>query len=166
MSGALWARQAVEGAVRPRQTSLLDLIWIPVQDGNDTGLSLVEQHYSFRHYRDGRKHIRFVAPGERMVLITPDALALFVWHKCVYRADDQEGVNCAVFRNEGPERSSDLIRAAMDLAWERWPAERLYTYVNPRKVRHKRDPGRCFLRAGWQHAGWTARGLRLLEVVP
>jgi hypothetical protein len=30
-------------------------------------------------------------------------------------------VNCAVFRNEGPVLSSDLILEAEELAWGRWP---------------------------------------------
>lgn len=126
---------------------------------------MFDEHYSRRHYADGRIPLLFVGPGEKVVLVTPDALAVFTWRK--FRSmRDEEGVNCAVFRNEGPERSSDLIRAAVAIAWERWPGQRLYTYVDPRKTRHKRDPGRCFLRAGWQHCGWTKGGLRILEIRP
>lgn len=100
-----------------------------------------------------------------MILLTPDALGLFVWRK--FRSmDNQEGVNCAIFRNEGAGLSSDLIRLADALAWDRWPGERLYTYVDPKKVRHKRDPGRCFLRAGWRHWGWSKSGLRILDCRP
>jgi hypothetical protein len=75
-------------------------------------------------------------------------------------------VNCAVFRNEGSSegRSSDLIRAAVQIARERWGHERLYTYVNPGKVRRKRDPGRCFLRAGFRRCGVTKSGLLILEI--
>jgi hypothetical protein len=121
---------------------------------------------SRRHYADGRKPLLFVGPGEKLVLVTPDALALFVWRKFL-SITHEEGVNCAVFRNEGPKLSSELIKAAVELAWERWPGERLYTYINPRKIRHKRDPGRCFLRAGWRHVGWTKdQGLRILEIRP
>lgn len=100
-----------------------------------------------------------------MVLLTPDALALFVWRKFI-SDDRQTGVNCAVFRNEGAGLSSDLIRAAVEMAWERWPGERLYTYIDPQKTRHKRDPGRCFLKAGWRHHGWSKGGLRILEMLP
>jgi len=150
-----------------RQTSLLEAVWIPVKDGNDTARSIFDNHYSRRRYQDGRFDPRIGGPGERMLLITPDALALLVWRK-FFSLDHQEGVSCAVFRNEGTSagRSSDLIRAAMDLAWERWPRERLYTYVDPQKVRHKRDPGRCFLRAGWKRAGTTKKGLLILDVEP
>lgn len=151
-----------------RQTSLLDAVWVQVKDGNDTGRAIFDGHYSRRHYVGGPRSVLFAGPGEKLVLVTPDALALLVWRK-FFSLDHQEGVSCAVFRNEGSTagRSSELIRAAMDLAWERWPAERrLYTYVNQREIRHKRDPGRCFLRAGWTHAGLTKqRGLLILEAL-
>jgi hypothetical protein len=140
-----------------------DSPWIEVRDGNLTALALFKRHYSRYVYADGRDPVRFVGPGERMVLLTPCVRALFVWRK--FRSmDEQRGVNCAVFRNEGAGRSSDLIRAAMILAWSRWPAERLYTYVNPRKVRSA-NPGCCFVHAGWRRCGRTkARDLIVLEV--
>lgn len=149
-----------------RQTSLLqDIVWIPVKDGNDTGRAIFDNHYSRYRYADGRKPKLYVGPGEKFVLLTPDALALFIWRKFI-SMDSQEGVCCAVFRNEGPQLSSYLIREADAIAWERWPGERLYTYVDPKKTRRKRDPGRCFLRAGWRHWGWSKKGLRILEIRP
>lgn len=154
-----------EGLVRmpARQTSLIDAVWIPVKDGNDTGRSIFNGHYSRRTYKDGRDPLLYVGPGGKVVLITPDATALFAWRLFISDAHEL-GVNCAVFRNEGPSLSSNLIVAAHPFAWNRWPSERrLYTYVDPTKIRKKRDPGRCFLRAGWRHCGWTASGLRILE---
>jgi len=63
-------------------------------------------------------------------------------------------------------RSSDLIRSAMALAWQRWPGERLYTYVNPRFVKSA-NPGYCFLMAGWHRCGKTkSRELLILEALP
>lgn len=153
-----------------RQTSLLDAVWVPVKDGNDTAREIFEQHYSRRRYADERIRLLIVGPGEKLLLLAPDANAVFAWRK--FKSDDgQQGINCAIFRNEGPNRSSDLIRAADLIAWEHWPGERHYTYVDPKKVRRKRDPGRCFLRAGWRHAGWTKGGhgrnvKRILEIFP
>jgi hypothetical protein len=151
-----------------RQTSLLNVQWIPVKDGNDTGRAIFDNHYSRRHYRDGRKPKLYVGPGEKIVLITPDAGAVFIWRK--FKDDaipPQHGVNCAAFRREfGSVVASKMIRAAEHFAWERWPGERLYTYVDTKKTRHKRDPGRCFRKAGWKPCGHTKSGQLILEKLP
>lgn len=136
--------------------------WIQVRDGNRTGLALFRRHYSYRPYADGRDPSLFVGPGHKIVLLTPCARALFVWRR-FKSGDGQQGINCAVFRNEGAGRSSDLIRAADELAWALWPGERHYTYVNPRKVQST-NPGYCFLKAGWRKCGITKqRKLLILE---
>lgn len=149
----------------PRQISLLQSTWILTKDGDDTARAIFDNHYSRQHYADGRKPLLFVGPGEKMVLLTPDALALFVWRKFI-SMNQQQGVCCAVFRNEGTHLSSDLIREADAIAWVRWPRERLYTYVDPIKTRHKRDPGRCFRKAGWRVCGETKGGLLVLDIRP
>lgn len=138
--------------------------WVQVRDGNPSAMSLFLRHYTAR---TTRKVYQFVGPGEKMVLLSPDARALFVWRKFIDHAKPQQtGVNCAVFRNEGQERSSELIRHAMDFAWARWPGERLYTYVDPRKVA-SRNPGYCFIAAGWKACGRTSENrLRILEALP
>jgi hypothetical protein len=136
--------------------------WIEVRDGNDSARNIFDRHYSRYRYADGRKPLIFVGPGEKMVLLMPDALALFVWRKFI-SADGQQGVNCAIFRNEGPKQSSDLIRQADAIADERWPGERHYTYVNAKKIRST-NPGFCFKMAGWQSCGMTKRrGYHILE---
>ena len=100
-----------------------------------------------------------------MVLLTLDSLAVFAWRKFHNQAN-QTGVNCAIFRNEGPYRSSALILEAEQLAWKRWPGERLYTYVNPRKVQSP-NPGYCFKKAGWRFCGISKRRkLHILEKLP
>jgi hypothetical protein len=40
------------------------------------------------------------------------------------------------------------------------------TFVNPARVRRQRDPGRCFLRAGFHPCGHTRRGLLALHLAP
>jgi hypothetical protein len=137
--------------------------WVPVRDGNQTAASLYDRHYSRNPASRGDP--RIAGPGEKMVLLTPCARALFVWRKFISK-DQQDGVNCAIFRNEGSARSSDLILAAMDLAWARWPAARFYTYVNPRRIRST-NPGCCFKAAGWRACGVTkTRRLLVLEAYP
>lgn len=143
--------------------------WTVARDGDADCRAIFHRHYSHRPYADGRDPKLFVGPGGKLVLVTPDLRALFVWRRFLDDAKDgtglrQSGVNCAVFRNEGGGLSSDLILAAEPFAWDRWPSERrLYTYVDPRKTRHKRDPGRCFRRAGWSPCGETRGGLVILE---
>lgn len=129
--------------------------WIEVKDGDVRAYSLFKRHYSFHSYQDGRRkrlnyrnrHL-FVGPGEKMVLITPLCDALFVWKKFIDKSG-RIGVNCAVFRNESETLSSKLILDAELMAWNRWPGETLYTYVNSKKI-ESTNPGYCFLMAGWK----------------
>jgi hypothetical protein len=137
--------------------------WIEVRDANDTARDIFRRHYSARNKKP--KHLGFAGLGQKMVLLTADAKALFVWRYNEQRDDGQDGVNCAVFRNEGPGLSSDLIRTADALADARWPGERHFTFVNAAAVA-SRNPGYCFLVAGWRRCGRTkARGYHILERV-
>ena len=122
--------------------------WTVSRDGDRDCLALFERHYSCKEYKDGRIRKLFCGPGSKLVLVTPELQALFVWR--LFKDDSgQKGVNCAVFRNEGAGLSSDLILEAERFAWDRWPQEtRLYTYVNGSKIRSS-NPGYCFIKAGW-----------------
>lgn len=136
--------------------------YVQVRDGNPSAWILFQRHYSRYIYKDGRNPRRFVGPGERIVLITPDGQSLFVWRKFIDQSG-QGGVNCSIFRNESDRKSSELILEAEKIAWNRWPGERLYTYVNPKKVRSS-NPGCCFMKAGWRKCGTTKkRSLLILE---
>jgi hypothetical protein len=86
---------------------------------------------------------------------------MFVWRVFI---DDsgQDGINCAVFRNESRHRSSGLIRQADAIADALWPDRRHYTYVDPAKVASS-NPGFCFIAAGWRRCGRTRGGLLVLE---
>ena len=138
--------------------------WWLTKDGDKDCLELYERHYSAYRYADGRQRKLFVGPGEKVVLRTERGDACFVWRKFI---DDsgQQGINCAVFRNESPHRSSHLIRQADAIADCLWPDSRHYTYVNPKEVRSS-NPGFCFLMAGWRRCGLTKSGLIVLERFP
>ena len=127
--------------------------WLAIKDGDDEARRFFDRHYSRKAYADGRKPKLFVGPGEKLVLVTPCRRALFAWRKFI-SGDSQQGVNCAIFRNEGAGLSSWLIEEADAIADVRWPGERHYTYVNPRKVA-SRNPGYCFMQAGWRKCGET-----------
>jgi len=144
--------------------------WHGVKDGNAAGRAIFDRHYSRYFYADGRKPKLFVGPGEKEVLIYGDGSALCAWRKFI-SGDGQKGVNCAIFRNEGERVASSILREAMEIAWDRWPGERLYTYVDPRSVKVTIERSRpvwgwCFYKAGWSFHGLTKRGLHILNCYP
>lgn len=124
-------------------------VWQMVKDGNPVALNIFKRHYT---YKVSNSKI-FVGPGEKMVLMTLDEKALFVWRKFI-SDNGQSGINCAVFRNESKHKSSFLILEAEKIAEVRWPGERLYTYVNTTKIKSI-NPGYCFQMAGWKKSGFT-----------
>lgn len=142
----------------------MNALWYLTKDGDLSCLELYERHYSCYRYRDGRRRFLFAGPGQKLVLRTGDADAMFVWRKFIDKSG-QQGVNCAVFRNESPTLSSLLVRQADAIADFCWPGERHYTYVNPKAVRSV-NPGFCFVAAGWWRCGLTKGGLHILERLP
>ena len=141
---------------------IVDPLWYLTKDGDVSCLDLYRRHYSRYRYADGRQPKVFTGPGEKVVLRTEHADALFVWRRFIDDSGEQ-GVNCAVFRNESGYRSSELIRQADAIADHCWPGERHYTYVNPKGVRST-NPGFCFMAAGWRRTGRvTGSGLLVLE---
>lgn len=131
--------------------------WIPVSKGDPRACALADRHYS----RQTVGASQFLPPGETLALLTPCARA--VWG--VALNVDPAGTlrwRVTIFRNEGAGRSSDLVRAATADTYADWlrrgalPEVRLTTEVDPGKVRRKRDPGRCFLRAGWEYLYTTS----------
>lgn len=118
-----------------------------------------------RHYnRQSIGAPQFVPPGRCLVLLTEGADAFWVtsWPFAEYTKHAWAGAwMCSAFRNESAHLSSELIREAV--AATRWkypavPALGMVTFVNPGKVRRKRDPGRCYLRAGFKRCGETGGG--------
>ena len=138
-------------------------LWWVTRDGDKTCLAMYEKHYSAYHYKDGRKRSQFIGPGEKLVLRTSRADAVFAWRNFI---DDsgQTGINCAVFRNESQHKSSELIRQADAIADCIWPNQRHYTFVNSKRVRSS-NPGFCFIMAGWRRCGTTKSGLLIFERV-
>lgn len=139
---------------------------------------IVDNHYS----RQSRGAAQFVPPGRCVVLVIHEASALEIamwttsWPFPEYVKHAWPGAwVCSAFRQQRmcsgcqrvscvdhPEsatyalyRSSDLIVDAV--AATRWywqpPDQGMITFVDPTKVIHKRDPGRCFRKAGFHVAG-------------
>lgn len=102
------------------------------------------------------------------MLLTPQADALWVssWQRAEYAA--YPGWICTLFRNESAWLSSDMICqavAATRWTWGEPPAAGMLTFIDATKIRQKRDPGRCFRKAGFQEAGHTHKGLLILQLL-
>lgn len=121
-------------------------------------LPLADRHYS----RQKPGTPQFVRSGRCLVLLTADADALWVSSYQSFVKHGFVGVwECSLFRNESSVLSSELIVEAMAATRWRWgapPARGFLTSVDADKVRRKRDPGRCFLRAGFDRAGESKSG--------
>lgn len=135
--------------------------WRQVRRTDARARALADRHYS----RQTVGAAEFAPPGRTFVLLGLDAAA--VW--CACGNLDPVGVRMwrvTIFRREDPApRASELVREATALTqarWrKRWPTHglTLTTEVDPRRTRAKRDPGRCFRRAGWRVVGETKGGL-------
>lgn len=125
-----------------------------------------------RHYnRQKVGSPQFAPPGRCMVLKTTplDAFWITSWPFAEYVQHAWAGAwVCSAFRNEGDTLSSELIREAVGCTlgfYGAAPALGMITFVDAGKVKHKRDPGRCYLKAGFVNAGHTKGGLIALQLL-
>lgn len=125
-----------------------------------------------RHYnRQAVGATQFVPPGRCLVLLA-DSPALWItsWPIAEYVQHAWAGAwMCSCFRNEGPTLSSELITQAVAITRWRWsdvPSLGMVTFVDADKIRRKRDPGRCYRRAGFEAVGYTQGGLLALQLLP
>jgi hypothetical protein len=131
-------------------------------------LPLANGHYSRQKPQTGQ----FVAPGRCVVLTgqNTDALWVSLWQKPEFVDHAwKDAWVCSLFRNESAELSSDLIRQAVSatrFCWPRIPPLVMVTFVDRERVRRKRDPGRCFLKAGFRPCGTTKGGLLAFRMTP
>ena len=140
--------------------------WMVSHKFDPVAARIADRHYNRRAVGSPQ----FVPPGRSVVLKRDDAFWITSWPFAEYVRHAWPGAwVCSAFRNEGDTLSSLLIRdaiAATRFFWPTPPALGMVTFVNAAKVRRKRDPGRCFLRAGFQRIGETAGGLVALQILP
>jgi hypothetical protein len=120
---------------------------------------LADRHYSRRTV--GAR--QFCYSGRKLVLRNAEGTVLFVWMfpDPTMRMDGQTGYNNAIFRNESNRLSSEIILEAEWFAFEKWGPDRLYTYIDAKKVKSV-NPGYCYKMAGWHFAGYSKGGKHLL----
>lgn len=129
-------------------------------------VAIADRHYN----RQSVGSAQFVPPGACLVLTAPGAVWVTSWPKAEYVKHAWAGawVNTC-FRKEGDGLASEMIRAAVAVTlwyWPDVPALGMVTFVDPAKVRRKRDPGRCYRKAGFKHVGFTASGLWAYQMTP
>jgi hypothetical protein len=142
--------------------------WIISNRADMEVLPLADRHYN----RQKIGAPQFVPPGACVVLKTPCLRALWVtsWPIAEYVKHAWAGawIN-SLFRNEGAGLSSELILEAIAATRNLWPTVPrlgLITFVDASQVRRKRDPGRCYRKAGFRHVGFTQSGLLAFQLLP
>lgn len=140
-------------------------------------LPLADRHYN----RQKPGTPQFVPPGRCIVLLTEDRGALWVssWPFAEYVKHAWAGawVNSCFRRESGP-LASELIRDALAVTLSLWDSPRIVcphcgdaigmvTFIDTEKTHRKRDPGRCYIRAGFRRCtGLTRGGLVVVHIRP
>ena len=144
------------------------MIWERSHRADVEALPLADRHYN----RQKPGSPQFVPPGRCVVLLSKCRRAVWVtsWPFADYVRHAWAGawVN-SLFRNEGAGLSSDLIRDAIAVTLTVWPEPPdlgIITFVDAAEVRPKRDPGRCYRRAGFRDVGFTKGGLWAFQLLP
>lgn len=129
-------------------------------------VALADRHYS----RQKIGTPQFVPPGRCLVLLADSAVWVTSWPFAEFTRHAWAGAwVCSIFRNEGAVLSSALVNEAVAVTRWRWPETPdlgMVTFVKVDAVRPKRDPGRCFRKAGFRPVGHTGSGLLALQLLP
>lgn len=149
--------------------------WFLSHRADKRALPLADRHYN----RQKIGSPQFLPPGRCFALLTLNADAVwatsFPFARYVKHRWAGAWMN-SIFRNESAILSSDLIREAV--AVTRWyhatnpkwsfepePSHGMVTFVDSEKTKRKRDPGRCYRKAGFKHVGFTEGGLWALQLM-
>lgn len=140
--------------------------WMLSDRADPLAVTIADRHYN----RQKPGTPQFVPPGRCLVLREDEAVWVTSWPFAEYVKHDWAGawVN-SLFRREGGRLASEMIREAVAITRGEWgdpPDLGMVTFVDPKKVRRKRDPGRCYLRAGFRLVGRTKGGLLAFQMLP
>ena len=144
--------------------------WYESFRADPRALPLANRHYN----RQNPNSPQFVPPGRCLVLLTENSDALWVTSAplAAYVKHAWAGAwMCSCFRNESTELSSELIREAVAATVAHFgkspQPHGFVTFVDASKTRRKRDPGRCYVKAGWTRLEQkTKGGLVVLQLRP
>lgn len=142
--------------------------WVVVPKFDRGACLLADRHYSRRKVGSPQ----FMPPGQTLVLRGRDDAAVFGWWRPhpssgLKAMNGLDGWTCTIFRNEGPRLSSELILEAeneLALRHECGPSG-FITYVWVAKVQ-SRNPGYCYLKAGYTKTGLSADRRKILLQKP
>lgn len=135
------------------------MIWRQVSRAHRGAADIAERHYS----RQKPGTPQFMPTGRALVLFadTPAGKAVWgtSWPFAEHVKHEWAGAwICSIFRNESGNRASDMIRQAVAATRAFYgdpPAHGMVTFVREDAVRDKRDPGHCFIIAGFRPVGRT-----------
>lgn len=142
--------------------------WFRVDKFSERASTMYDRHYS----RQTVGSDQCLAPGRTLLMLTGDESAVWgaVHNMEPGHTDGRKQWRNAIFRREGGQQASELIIAATLLTFGYWirtygglPAEPFTSEVDKDLTRPKRDPGRCYRRAGWEL--WSKRS-RYLFIAP
>ena len=151
--------------------------WVESWRADPAVRPLADRHYN--RQKIGAK--QFVPPGACVVLRTEpcDAFWITAQPKPQFVKHAWPGAwMCSAFRNEGEgaarELSSSLIEEAVavslyltDLARVPISPFGFVSFIDRAQTRRKRDPGRCYVKAGWTRLReTTAEGLVVVQLLP
>ena len=149
-------------------TGTAAFLWCGSHRADQEARVIADRHYN----RQKIGSPQFVPPGRCLVLLSNSKSALWVtsWPYAQYVKHAWAGawVN-SCFRNESDSLSSELILQAVAHTkwhWPEVPELGMISFVNAAKVKKKRDPGRCFKKAGFKHVGFTKGGLHAFQLLP
>lgn len=144
------------------------MIWQRSHRADPRALPLANRHYN----RQKPDSPQFVPPGACLVLLALDERALWVSShpKAQYVKHQWAGawVN-TLFRNEGSGKASELILQTLSVTrffWTQVPPLGMVSFVDERYIIPKKNPGWCYLKAGFSVAGRTQGGLLCLQILP
>lgn len=135
--------------------------WRKSWRADPSGRRIADNHYN----RQSPGADQFVPPGRCVVLTIHDhseeeaALWVTSWPFPEYVKHAWPGAwVCSSFRNQRRRDlylSSELVTEALAATRFYWepPLEGMITFIDPSKTKHKRDPGRCFRKAGFHVSG-------------